>query len=136
MKMKRWFSTVLALVFCLGLMPGLARDARAAESATDVPYIERSWNGNTVMEEEKTAASCTVVGSGTTYWGGSSFKGGWYVVNTDVTISGSIKVVGDVRLILCDGATLTAGKGIVFSGIRCTRTTPCATASWRKGSMI
>ena len=57
-------------------------------------------------------------------------------MNTDVTISGSIKVVGDVRLILCDGATLTAGKGIVFSGIRCMWITLCATASWRKGSMI
>ncbi len=37
---------------------------------------------------------------------------GWYVVDEDVTFAGRITVSGTVHLILCDGYTLTASKGI------------------------
>ena len=36
----------------------------------------------------------------------------WYVVSEDTTIEDRINVTGDVHLILCDGATLTAKHGI------------------------
>ncbi len=34
---------------------------------------------------------------------------GWYVVGKDVTVSHRMEVKGDVKLVLCDGATLDAG---------------------------
>ncbi|MBO4926653.1 MAG: InlB B-repeat-containing protein [Clostridiales bacterium] len=37
---------------------------------------------------------------------------GWYVVYEDVRVDGQITVNGNVNLILCDGATLTAPEGI------------------------
>ena len=37
---------------------------------------------------------------------------GWHVVKEDVTVNSRIWVNGDVNLVLCDGATLTAGQGI------------------------
>lgn len=53
------------------------------------------------------------VGSSSTSWSGD-IRGGWYVVKGDVTIPDRVTVDGDVKLILCDGATLTAEKGIEF----------------------
>ncbi|MBR4174719.1 MAG: hypothetical protein IKR56_05215 [Lachnospiraceae bacterium] len=48
---------------------------------------------------------------------GSSWPSGWYVVNESVTINNTIYGSGTVNLILGDGATLTAMKGIrVLSG--------------------
>ena len=44
--------------------------------------------------------------------GSTSLTAGWYVVGEDVTIADRISVSGTVNLILCDGATLTASKGI------------------------
>ena len=44
--------------------------------------------------------------------GSTSLTAGWYVVGEDVTIADRITVSGTVNLILCDGATLTASKGI------------------------
>lgn len=48
-----------------------------------------------------------VAGTTTSMSGGS-----WYVVSEDVTVADRISVSGDVNLVLCDGATLTAEKGI------------------------
>lgn len=41
---------------------------------------------------------------------------GWYVVDSDVSISGRINVSGDVKLILADNKTLTAQNGITVEG--------------------
>ena len=42
----------------------------------------------------------------------TTIQSGWYVVSDDVTVTDRIKVSGDVHLVLCDGATLTAETGI------------------------
>ena len=52
-----------------------------------------------------------VTGSAKT-WNGTNGKDGWYIVSGTVTISDLITVTGDVKLILCDSAKLTATKGI------------------------
>ena len=39
-------------------------------------------------------------------------SGCWYVVSEDATVADRITVNGDVNLVLCDGATLTAEQGI------------------------
>ena len=47
----------------------------------------------------------------------TSMNSGWYVVTEDVTVGSRITVNGDVHLVLCDGVTLTASRGIeVCSG--------------------
>ena len=67
-------------------------------------------NGVSYLDEngsKQTADNVTVVESGMTAW-----NGGWYVVNSNVTIGNRVTVSGNVRLILADGAVLTIEKGI------------------------
>ena len=67
-------------------------------------------NGVSYLDEngdEQTADNVTVVDGSTTAW-----SGGWYVVNGTVTIGSRVTVSGEVRLILADGASLTANGGI------------------------
>ncbi len=78
--------------------------------AESVTYQEASWNGG-VTYTTKTADSCTPVTDSTTEW----TDGGWYVVSGTVTISEPITVTGEVHLILVDGCTLNAEKGIVVT---------------------
>lgn len=74
-----------------------------------IPYLTATWNESTqkVVYTEATASTYTEVASDTTAW-----SNGTYVVTGNTTISGRITVTGTVNLILCDGATLTASKGI------------------------
>lgn len=81
-----------------------------AQADDYIQFINRIW-----LEEEKEVKSMqgyidtyTPVTSTTTSWTNEK----WYVVNTDVTISSYITVTGDVHIIICDGYTLTAQKGI------------------------
>ena len=71
--------------------------------ATDVKYIDK--NGNTAYCTNFTVLDNTM----------TTIPAGWYVVNSDVTFSGNLSTNagGDVHIILCDGATLTANY-IVF----------------------
>ena len=67
-------------------------------------------NGVSYLDEngsKQTADNVTVVESSMTAW-----NGGWYVVNSNVTIGNRVTVSGNVRLILADGASLTANGGI------------------------
>lgn len=101
--MKRFFASLLTCAFLLGLLP------TAALAADDVPYLDRHWDESTkqVITEDKTVSPPTAVAAGTTNWSNR-----WYVVNSNVTISGRVTVSGDVHLILADGYTLTASSGI------------------------
>ena len=73
-------------------------------TSDSVPYIDE--NGAPAL-----AASCNIVEADITAW-----KGGWYVVNDDITIDTRIKVTKNVSLILADGASLTAPMGIEVNG--------------------
>ncbi len=67
-----------------------------------VPYVDASGTAQTPV------ADYTDLDSGVTEW-----TNGWYVLKRDVSYSGRVAVKGaDVNLILCDGATLNANKGI------------------------
>ena len=65
-----------------------------------VSYLDK--NGS-----KQTADNVTVVESSMTTW-----NGGWYVVNSNVTIDNRVTVSGEVHLILADNASLTANGGI------------------------
>lgn len=67
-----------------------------------IPYIDA--DGNTAYCTDYTVLDNTM----------TTISAGWYVVNSDVTISGNLSTnvssSGEVNIILCDGATLTASN--------------------------
>ncbi len=78
------------------------------EYIAPIPYVYYSEDG--IIATKHTDGSCTdytTVTDSTTDW-----STGWYVVSSDVTVSERIYVDGTANLILCDGATLIAEKGI------------------------
>lgn len=96
--MKKALSILFSIILIVSALP-------LAASANDaVSYIDE--NG-----ELQSTTDYIVVTSETT-----TFLSGWYVVSSDVEISSRITVVGSVILILADGCTLTADKGIEVDG--------------------
>ena len=85
--------------------------AEMLAETVSVSYQEASWNGSEVTYTGKTE-NCTSVESSTE---AVTWDAGWYVVNSTVTISEPITVTGAVNLILADGCTLNAEKGIVVT---------------------
>lgn len=94
---------LLSLVCALALYFGLPTPALAAKS---VSYIDADGNSNIISEATEITSDLT------------QLTRGWYVVYGDVTISERITVSGDgsayslTNLILADGCTFTASKGI------------------------
>ena len=72
---------------------------------TPVPYLEASWDSENqkVVYSDRAAENAVVLDSTVTAWEG----GKTYCVDSNVTINARIAFSGDVKLILCDGATLT-----------------------------
>ena len=91
-----------------GALDGANDPAPITES---VEYQEASWDGSQVTYESKTE-TCTLVENSAE---AVTWNAGWYVVNSTVTIDQPITVNGEVNLILTDGCTLTAEKGIVVT---------------------
>ncbi len=82
-----------------------------AQWSKDYLYLDAAWNAATKQvdytEKYIGADKVTVVTAAAAKW-----NSGWYAVTENVTISGRVTVNGDVKLILCNGATLTATNGI------------------------
>ncbi len=70
-------------------------------------------NGNLLNTNTDTVAENAIV---TPITNQTSLTAGWYIVDSSVTIADRIEVSGDVHIILKDGATLTAPKGIGVNG--------------------
>ena len=64
-------------------------------------------NSSSLVTATTTDDNGSIVNSSTT-----GMSSGWYVVTEDVTVGSRIWVNGDVNLVLCDGVTLTANRGI------------------------
>ena len=103
-KTKRLLSILLSLAMVLGLMSGMTLTAYAD---SEVKYLDASGT-------EQSITDYTVVDSSITSW-----RQGWYVVNSDVEINQTVALSGDANLILCDGAKLTVTSSKV--GISATR---------------
>ncbi len=97
-RISRLLSAFMICILTLTMFPVGAM----ADTGVSYQYYD---NGDLKTE---TVTYYTVVESDTTSWS----DGGWYVVNSNVTISGRITVSGTVSLILTDGYTLTASQGI------------------------
>ena len=97
MKNQKVLSVILALILVVSTIP---LTALADETMPAIPYVDETGSSKV----------CT------SYWELISsyvnWTSGWYVVNSNVTIEDRIFAFGDVCLILCDGCTLTAKKGI------------------------
>lgn len=101
MKPKPIYERLRAFLLCFALLAGML--PVTAFAATNVQYIDADGTTNT-------CANATDVTSSTTSW-----STGWYVVNSEVTISTRITVNGVVNLILGDNATLNANAGITVA---------------------
>ena len=49
--------------------------------------------------------------------GATTLSGGWYVVNSNITYTGTITLTGDVNIILCDGKTMSVAPSEPSYGI-------------------
>ena len=109
---RKLLSFLLTLAMIVGLMPGMGLTAYAADNAK---YREYAWNetSKTLSYEDKDIpVGVTELTTDTVSW----TEGGWYIVPEEgVTIGNRITVTGTVNLILRDGATLTASKGITVN---------------------
>ncbi|MEY8389577.1 YDG domain-containing protein, partial [Oscillospiraceae bacterium 38-13] len=96
---------------CYELQEALDGANDPAPITESVEYQEASWDGSQVTYESKTE-TCTLVENSAE---AVTWTTGWYAVSGTVTISEPITVSGEVNLILVDGCTLTAEKGIVVT---------------------
>ncbi|MBO4682602.1 MAG: hypothetical protein J5618_01940, partial [Bacilli bacterium] len=85
------------------------KKVEVALAVNPISYISRSWDGlsSSIKNETKQCDDYEVITNIKKNW-----FSGWYVVNTNVSISERIITSGTVNLILCDGKSLTASKGI------------------------
>ncbi len=84
----------------------------------DIYYIERSW------DEENKAVRAEVkimhkgeytLFSNKDYDDDLTISGGTYVVKGNVFVDGFVRIKGDTKLILCDGATMKIDRSVVVS---------------------
>lgn len=99
--MKKMLALLLTLCLLAGLLPATAL-AVGGVSYVDVDGTEKNCdNATEVQNSTETNPEKPI-----------TWSEDWYVVKGDVTIASRITVTGDVHLILADGYTLNANKGI------------------------
>ena len=110
-KGKKTCSFMLIFALILGAVPVFSAPDRvpAGEAVSYICYDDEA-SAIAGTASVGTCTEYTLVESGSTAWGK-----GWYVVNTGTSINSRITVTGTVNLILCAGASLTAGAGITVS---------------------
>jgi hypothetical protein len=94
----------IATIMALTLWAGFPLTA----SAATVNYIDLGGIPKDATDPIEITSSSTALGTATNTT--------WYVVNSNVTVESRITVTNDVCLILVDGYTLTASKGINVTG--------------------
>ena len=99
--MKSLFLSAAVMLTVCAAVPWAAVSVSADEAVT---YLDE--NGT-----ENTCTDYTTVTSDETYW-----TRDWFFVNKDTEVTDRIWVSGNVRLIIADGVTLTAPKGIKVEG--------------------
>ena len=111
---RRFLRAAMASVLALGMAPSaaLAEGALDGNDAEPVPAYGASQAEEAVkyvdeFDKENNCPAATEIEDDSVGW-----TDGWYVVNGNVTVANRIQVSGNVWLILADGATLNAEKGI------------------------
>lgn len=110
MRMARWiWKKSCAAVLCGALVCAMLPSTGFAEGADTSYFCDENGVRYDIPQE------MVVVEDETTSWNGEGGEA-WYVVNEDAEISERVEVSGAVNLVLCDGVTLTAEKGIHVTG--------------------
>ena len=110
MRMARWiWRKSCAAVLCGAMLCAMLPSAGFAESVDTSYYCDENGVRYDIPQE------MIVVGDETISWNGEGGEA-WYVVNEVAEIGERVEVSGAVNLVLCDGATLTAEKGIHVTG--------------------
>ena len=80
----------------------------------DITYLDKIINDdNTVTTKEANLDRVRIIGEDDTVWGTDTVdKTTWYLVDKDVTLKKRPEVKGKVAIVLKNGCTLTADKGI------------------------
>lgn len=108
--MARWiWRKSCAAVLCGAMLCAMLPSAGFAESVDTSYYCDENGVRCDIPQE------MVVVGDETISWNGEGGEA-WYVVNEVAEIGERVEVSGAVNLVLCDGATLTAEKGIHVTG--------------------
>lgn len=110
MRMARWiWRKSCAAMLCGALVCAMLPSMGFAEGADTSYFCDENGVRYDIPQE------MVVVEDETTSWNGEGGEA-WYVVNEDAEISERVEVSGAVNLVLCDGVTLTAEKGIHVTG--------------------
>lgn len=110
MRMARWiWRKSCAAVLCGAMLCAMLPSTGFAEGADTSYFCDENGARYDIPQE------MVVVEDETTSWNGEG-GGAWYVVNEDAEIGERVEVSGAVNLVLCDGVTLTAEKGIHVTG--------------------
>lgn len=110
MRMARWiWRKSCAAVLCGAMLCAMLPSAGFAESVDTSYYCDENGVRCDIPQE------MVVVENGSTAWNGGDGDV-WYVVTKNVEIGERVEVSGAVNLVLCDGVTLTAEKGIHVTG--------------------
>lgn len=110
MRMVRWiWKKSCAAVICGTMLCAMFPSTGFAESADTSYFCDENGVRYDIPQE------MIVVEDETTSWNGEGGEA-WYVVNEDAEIGERVEVSGAVNLVLCDGVTLTAEKGIHVTG--------------------
>lgn len=110
MRMARWiWRKSCAAVLCGAMLCAMLPSTGFAEGADTSYFCDENGVRYDIPQE------MVVVEDETTSWNGEG-GGAWYVVNEDAEIGERVEVSGAVNLVLCDGVTLTAEKGIHVTG--------------------
>lgn len=98
-----------AAILCGAMLCAMLPSTGFAESADTSYFCDENGVRYDIPQE------MVVVEDEITSWNGEGGEA-WYVVNEDAEISERVEVSGAVNLVLCDGVTLTAEKGIHVTG--------------------
>ena len=110
MRMARWiWKKSCAAVLCGTMLCAMLPSTGFAEGADTSYFCDENGVRYDIPQE------MVVVGDETISWNGEGGEA-WYVVNEVAEIGERVEVSGAVNLVLCDGVTLTAEKGIHVTG--------------------
>ncbi len=82
----------------------IASESAGLRTASTVSFVKCSWDGSQVVSEDASEQASPVPSDG-------NMTGGWYYLNSNVTVNGRISLTGDTNLILGDGCKLEV-KGL------------------------
>ena len=100
----------------IGPQENVSNRTRYMQTAYAPPVAYLDYDAaNKTFSDAQCADYASVTASTVAWSAAEAEKPVWYVVSGDVTIDDRITVTGDVRLILRDGAKLTASKGIAVN---------------------